>query len=127
MPSVPIPTWEQAAIIILFVVLMLSFMAGFFALAKSILKTIQEISLQFQTFIADRDKQWQDYFEDREQSFKERNQEVVKVLQELIEQFREHATETTKAIATMSERTTNKSRRSTDKSKTSDRQFIDKE
>jgi hypothetical protein len=85
--------------------MLLGLLAGFYGFVRSILKTIQEISVQFQGFISDRDRQWQGYFEDREKAFKERNDEVVKVLQRLVEKFDDHAEETTKAIATMQERT----------------------
>ena len=79
-------------------------------------QTIQEISNQFQGFITARDKQWQEYFEDREQSFKERNTEVsatlrqsfgevTQVLQGLVNKLDIHADETSKAIAKMDERT----------------------
>jgi hypothetical protein len=85
--------------------MLLAFLGGFYAFIRSILRTIQEISVQFQGFITNRDKQWQSYFEDREKAFKERNDEVVKVLQRLVEKFDDHAEETTKAIATMQERT----------------------
>jgi hypothetical protein len=105
MPAIPYSAWEQAVIVVLFVVMLLGLLAGFYGFIRSILKTIQGISVQFQGYITDRDKQWQSYFEDREKAFKERNDEVVKVLQRLVEKFDDHAEETTKAIATMQERT----------------------
>ena len=110
MPYPPLTTWEQLGVVVVFVFLLLAFMAGFFALARSILKTVQEISGQFQSFIAARDKQWQEYFEDREQSFKERNGEITKVLERLLAQFADHAEETNRAIATMEERTARKTK-----------------
>lgn len=116
----PLSAWEQIGIIVIFVFLLIAFLGGFlggfFLFARAVLKTIQEISNQFQGFIAARDKQWQEYFEDREQSFKERNTEVsatlrqsfgevTQVLQGLVNKLDIHADETSKAIAKMDERT----------------------
>ena len=116
----PLSAWEQIGIIVIFVFLLIAFLGGFLGgfliFARAVLKTIQEISNQFQGFIAARDKQWQEYFEDREQSFKERNTEVsatlrqsfgevTQVLQGLVNKLDIHADETSKAIAKMDERT----------------------
>ena len=98
MQTVPLTTWEQAGIIVLFCILILAVLGGLYVFIRSVLK-------QFTDFISTRDEQWQKYFEDRERSFRARNEEVVKVLQELVNKFQEHAQETTTAIAVMRERT----------------------
>jgi predicted PurR-regulated permease PerM len=98
---VPITIWEQAGIVVLFCFLILAVLSGLYLFIRSMLK-------QFQDFITARDEQWQKFFEERENSFKERNEEVVNVLRSLVVKIDEHSAETTRAIAIMGERTARK-------------------
>jgi len=100
-PSIPIAAWQQAVIVVLFVL----FVAGVFAFVRWILKFVQALMFQQQQFIVKRDEDWQTYFQERESSFNIRNEEVVKVLRELIDTFQKHAEETHTAIEVMKERT----------------------
>ncbi len=104
-PTVPLTTWEQAGIVVLFVLLVAGLGYGIYQLLLALIRPVSEISKQFQEFIIARDKVWQDYFEAREDDFKERNGEVVNVLRELVREFQAHDEETRLAIAKMEERT----------------------
>lgn len=87
MGTIPLSTWEQAGIVVLFAVLML----GFLGLGY---KYVQTVIKEFRSFIDNQNKEWQAYLnqvrdddrkeiEAREIAFGERNAGVVKAMEEL--------------------------------------------
>ena len=60
--TIPLTAWEQAVIIVLFVVLLSSMAAGAFALLRYVIKQFQAQNGLFQDYIAARDADWQRFF-----------------------------------------------------------------
>lgn len=103
--SIPMTAWEQGAIIVIFALLLLSFLGGLYYFMRSLLRQLQQ-------FISDRDEQWQNYWVAREQDFTNRNGAVIKAIEamtakitDLTVDLQEHAQEQRVAIAVMQERT----------------------
>jgi hypothetical protein len=105
MPTVPLTAWEQAAIVVIFCLLLVALFAGVRALLTSVYNQNLTTFTQFQKFLEKQDERWQEYFEHRENSFNDRNGAVVGALERISNKLDEHHAETARAIATMEERT----------------------
>jgi uncharacterized protein HemX len=114
--SIPIPAWEQAVIVALFVVLLIAFLGGLYFFITGILNRFQKFIIerdqQFNEAQDKRDKQTQAAQEHREEQSRLQNAAMVDAIKAQTEEikalrtdFESHDDRTREAITRMDERT----------------------
>jgi hypothetical protein len=123
MSAIPIAAWEQAVIIVLVFIFLIVFIGRLTKLAQELKRASDDTNAQFQAFLIQRDRQWQEYLSSlrkadyaeqtaRESAFAERNSRVVEAtdalagtIRQLTEETRTHHTEMRDAVARMDAKT----------------------
>lgn len=103
--NIPLSTWEQAGLIVLFMLFAIGFLGSMYGFTRAILKVLKD-------FIEASNKQWQAYIDKRELAFGERNGAVVDAIRSMTREFKllredfsDHDKRVDGAITRMDERT----------------------
>jgi hypothetical protein len=93
-PSVPVPVWEQIAVVIVFAFLL----AGLgWSLVRLFTKAIADVNAHYAQLLKDANQQWQQYFDARTETsslvsrqMMERLEQVASCLDGLVDEFEAH-------------------------------------
>ncbi len=84
--EIPMTAWQQAAVVVLFCLFVLSL----FAFVRWLLKWVSEMQSEWQEFMHDREKVWQAWLERQSLQSNQALSEVTQALKELACEIREH-------------------------------------